>query len=45
MLKSLRQRGLIDLSDRQLKILDLPRLEALAEFKPNYLHLGGRDAA
>ena len=44
-LRSLRQQGLIELSRRQLQILDLPRLEALAEFRPNYLHLGGRDAA
>ncbi|KAA0122850.1 Crp/Fnr family transcriptional regulator [Methylobacterium sp. P1-11] len=45
MLGSLRARGLIELSGRQLKILDLAGLEALAEFKSNYLHLGGRDAA
>ena len=45
MLGTLKQRGLIELSGRQLQILDLAGLEALAEFKPNYLHLGGRDAA
>ncbi|MGH1592240.1 Crp/Fnr family transcriptional regulator [Methylobacterium phyllosphaerae] len=45
MLGTLRARGLIELSRRQLKILDLAGLEALAEFKPNYLHLGGRGAA
>ena len=45
MLRGLRERGLIELSERQLQILDLPGLEALAEFKPNYLHLVGRDAA
>jgi CRP-like cAMP-binding protein len=44
-LKSLRQRGLIELSERNLKILDRARLEALAEFKANYLHLGGSAAA
>jgi CRP-like cAMP-binding protein len=44
-LGSLKQRGLIALSGRQLRILDLDGLEVLAEFKPNYLHLGGRDAA
>ncbi|WP_238291148.1 Crp/Fnr family transcriptional regulator, partial [Methylobacterium longum] len=44
-LGSLKQRGLIALSGRQLRILDLAGLETLAEFKPNYLHLGGRDAA
>lgn len=45
MLASLRQRQLVELSGRQLKILNLSGLEALAEFKPAYLHLGGRDAA
>jgi CRP-like cAMP-binding protein len=45
MLRSLKQRGLIELSGRQLQILDLDGLEALAEFKPNYLHLGGKEAA
>ena len=45
MLRSLRQRGLIALSGRHLKILDVPRLEALAEFRSEYLHLGGRNAA
>jgi CRP-like cAMP-binding protein len=45
MLGTLKQRGLIELSGRQLKILDRAGLEVLAEFKPNYLHLGGRDAA
>ncbi|MHC2109366.1 helix-turn-helix domain-containing protein [Methylobacterium sp. CM6246] len=44
-LKELRQQGLIQLKSRRLKILDLPRLRALAEFRPNYLHLGDRDAA
>jgi len=44
-LGTLKQCGLIELSGRQLRILDLAGLEALAEFKPNYLHLGGRDAA
>jgi CRP-like cAMP-binding protein len=45
MLGTLKQRGLIELSGRQLQIVDRAGLEALAEFKPNYLHLGGRDAA
>ncbi|UYW26665.1 Crp/Fnr family transcriptional regulator [Methylorubrum extorquens] len=45
MLASLRQRNLIELSGRRLKILDLAGLEALAEFKSDYLHLGGRKAA
>lgn len=44
-LGSLKQRGLIALSGGMLQIVDLAGLEALAEFKPNYLHLGGRDAA
>jgi CRP-like cAMP-binding protein len=44
-LASLQQQGLIALSAQQLKVLDLARLEALAEFKPDYLHLGGRAAA
>ena len=44
-LKSLGQQGLIELSGDHLTILDLARLEALAEFKSNYLHLGGRAAA
>ncbi|GEP07912.1 Crp/Fnr family transcriptional regulator [Methylobacterium oxalidis] len=38
-LASLRERGLIEISDQHLRILDLQRLQALAEFKPNYLHL------
>ena len=45
MLGTLKQRGLIELSGRQLQIVDLAGLEALAEFKPNYLHIVGRDAA
>ena len=45
MLGSLQDRGLIELSERRLQILDLAGLEALAEFKPNYLHLGDQDAA
>ncbi len=38
-LKSLRNQGLIDISNQYLSILDLPGLQTLAEFKPNYLHL------
>ena len=45
MLQELREQGLIELTSRRLKILDLPRLRALAEFRPNYLHLGDRAAA
>ena len=39
--QELRRSGLIRLQRRRMTILDLPRLTALAEFKPNYLHLGG----
>ena len=38
-LQELRRRGLIDLRSKRLEILDLPALKAVAEFKPNYLHL------
>ncbi|QEE38193.1 MULTISPECIES: helix-turn-helix domain-containing protein [unclassified Methylobacterium] len=44
-LGELRRQGLIELRTRRLKILDLPRLRALAEFRPNYLHLGDQAAA
>ena len=44
-LMELRRRGLIHLSGMTLTILDVPALKALAEFKPNYLHLGERRAA
>jgi CRP-like cAMP-binding protein/ActR/RegA family two-component response regulator len=44
-LQELRRTGLIKLRQRRVTILDLPRLMALAEFKPNYLHLGERAAA
>ncbi|MER2269793.1 helix-turn-helix domain-containing protein [Methylobacterium oxalidis] len=44
-LQSLRRQGLIELQGRRLTILNPPRLRALAEFKPNYLHLGDRAAA
>jgi CRP-like cAMP-binding protein len=40
-LQELRREGLITLEDRELKILDLPRLEAVAMFDPAYLHLQG----
>jgi CRP-like cAMP-binding protein/CheY-like chemotaxis protein len=41
----LRQKGLIELQQKHLTILDLPRLKQLAEFRSNYLHLGNRAAA
>jgi len=44
-LMELRRRGLIQFSGKTLTILDVPALKALAEFKPNYLHLGERRAA
>jgi CRP-like cAMP-binding protein len=44
-LQELRRQGLIELKSGRLKILNLPRLRAIAEFKANYLHLGDRAAA
>ena len=44
-LQALRRQGLIALSGTSLTILDLPRLQDLAEFKANYLHLARRAAA
>ena len=44
-LRELRSKGLIELTRRRLRILDLPQLRAMAEFRPNYLHLGDRAAA
>ena len=44
-LQELRRQGLITLRQRRMTILDLPRLRTLAEFKANYLHLGGLAAA
>jgi CRP-like cAMP-binding protein len=44
-LQDLRRQGLIELRGKRLKILNLPRLKAMAEFKANYLHLGERAAA
>lgn len=44
-LQALRHQGLIELKGGQLRILNLPRLKAIAEFKDNYLHLGDRAAA
>ena len=38
-LQELRRQGLIELKGRRLRILNLPRLKAIAEFKSNYLHL------
>jgi CRP-like cAMP-binding protein len=41
-LQELRRNGLIESQNRQLVIVDKPRLEALAEFDPAYLHLEQR---
>ncbi len=45
LLRELRQKGLIELRQKHLTILDLPRLRELAEFRSGYLHLGERAAA
>ncbi|WP_379922349.1 Crp/Fnr family transcriptional regulator [Erythrobacter sp. R86502] len=37
-LQEMRREGLIELGDRQLRIVDLDRLKAIAMFNPNYLH-------
>ena len=44
-LQALRHEGVIELTGDQLTILNLPRLQAIAEFKDNYLHMGDRTAA
>lgn len=44
-LQALRRQGVIDLKGKNLTILDWPRLRTIAEFKPNYLHLGERAVA
>jgi CRP-like cAMP-binding protein len=38
-LQELRRRGLVELENRQLKILDRRGLEGVAEFDPAYLYL------
>lgn len=37
-LQEMRREGLIELADRQLRIIDLDRLKAVAMFNSNYLH-------
>jgi CRP-like cAMP-binding protein len=44
-LRELRQQGLIELKRGRVKIFDLSRLQALAEFRSDYLHLGEKAAA
>jgi DNA-binding transcriptional regulator LsrR (DeoR family) len=44
-LQELRRRGLVELENRQLKILDRRGLEGIAEFDPAYLYThGGRSS-
>jgi CRP-like cAMP-binding protein len=43
-LQELRRQGLIELRGKRLRIFNLPRLRAIAEFKDAYLHLGERAA-
>ncbi len=40
-LKDFRERRLIAMEHRMLRLLDVPRLEAIAGFTKDYLHLGG----
>jgi len=42
--QELRRRGLVELQNRHLTILDRPALEAVAEFDPTYLYLDRRAA-
>ncbi|MHB2210701.1 Crp/Fnr family transcriptional regulator [Methylobacterium sp. CM6257] len=44
-LRELRESGLIELQQKHLTILDLPRLQQMAGFKSGYLHLGEQVAA
>lgn len=44
-LRDVRREGLIELCKCRLRILDLPRLQTLAEFDPAYLRLAPRNAA
>jgi hypothetical protein len=39
-LQTLRRQKLVELKGRRLTIPDLPALERVALFTPNYLHLG-----
>lgn len=42
-LQEMRRNGLVQAENRQIRILDKVRLEAVAEFDPAYLHLQKRD--
>lgn len=44
-LQEMRREGLIELSDRQLRIADLDRLKKVAMFNSNYLHFNRQAAA
>lgn len=44
-LQRLRAEGLITLKDKQLVILDVPKLKAFSGFNPNYLHLNERNGS
>jgi CRP-like cAMP-binding protein len=44
-LQELRRQRLIEWRSKHLRILDLPGLKAVAEFKPSYLHLDDQSAA
>lgn len=44
MLQRLREAELVELHDRMLTVLDVPRLRRLADFDPNYLHIERRQA-
>ena len=41
-LQELRRRGLVELERRQVRILDLPALQSIAEFDDRYLYLDKR---
>jgi CRP-like cAMP-binding protein len=40
-LKSFREQGLLELTNQVLRIKDIPKLEQIAGFNSDYLHLGG----
>ena len=44
-LKQLKERGLIELRNKHLTVLDLPGLKRRGDFQSDYLHIGDRDAA
>lgn len=42
-LRQLRERGLVEIRERRVRVLDRPGLEAAAEFRPDYLYLNRRE--